>query len=398
MAIQNSGTITIQDIVDEFGGSTPHSLSEYYRNGANVPGNNTNVPTSGAIDLSDFYGAVNEIVIALTNGSTNLNASTLFGSNYTSSVPKRLTIANGVEIGATSGNNVLTIPSGMAGTLIIDNAGTISGYGGPVGQAGGNGILVEVNGVTINNSGTIRAGGGSGGTGGTGGTGGNGTSTSEGSFTGTGTGSCSGQFNESWYGVNWARGGECGMPTSGWGYGYQACNAAFGSQYNGAGGSGNQGFNFQGGSSWGNVSYNWGRTAYSPKWWNWFSWWRFDGQGCSISTTTSTSGGAGGAGGAGGVGQGYNQSAGSGSGGSGGSAGGTNAGAGGTGGTGGTGGAYGATGSTGATGSSGANGNASNGSGGSSGSGGNAAGYYVYEVGSTSVTINNTGTLTGQAP
>ena len=43
MACPSSGTITIQDIVDEFGGSAPHSLSEYYRDGGEVPSNNTNV-------------------------------------------------------------------------------------------------------------------------------------------------------------------------------------------------------------------------------------------------------------------------------------------------------------------------------------------------------------------
>ena len=49
MACPASGTITINDIVSEFGGSVPHGLDEYYRDGGSVPGNNTNVPTSGTI-------------------------------------------------------------------------------------------------------------------------------------------------------------------------------------------------------------------------------------------------------------------------------------------------------------------------------------------------------------
>lgn len=57
MALQISGPISMQDIVDEFGGVAPHSLSEYYRGGAYVGDANTNVPVSGAIKLSDFYGA-----------------------------------------------------------------------------------------------------------------------------------------------------------------------------------------------------------------------------------------------------------------------------------------------------------------------------------------------------
>ena len=59
MACPDSGQIKISDIVDEFGGSAPHAMSEYYRNGGEVPGNNTNVPTSGQISLTQFYSAVN---------------------------------------------------------------------------------------------------------------------------------------------------------------------------------------------------------------------------------------------------------------------------------------------------------------------------------------------------
>lgn len=49
MALQSSGAISLSDIAAEFGGSTPHSLSEYY-------GVATGVPSSGTIDFADFYG------------------------------------------------------------------------------------------------------------------------------------------------------------------------------------------------------------------------------------------------------------------------------------------------------------------------------------------------------
>jgi len=49
MALQSSGQISLQDIQDEFGGSHPISLSEYY-------GVDT-VPASGEISFNDFYGA-----------------------------------------------------------------------------------------------------------------------------------------------------------------------------------------------------------------------------------------------------------------------------------------------------------------------------------------------------
>lgn len=57
MALQSSGPISLSDLQDEFGGSSPISLSEYYRGGAYTTDNNTNVPTSGAISIDDFYGA-----------------------------------------------------------------------------------------------------------------------------------------------------------------------------------------------------------------------------------------------------------------------------------------------------------------------------------------------------
>lgn len=49
MPLQSSGIISLSDVAGEFGGSTPHSLSEYYGAASGVPG-------SGTISLSDFYG------------------------------------------------------------------------------------------------------------------------------------------------------------------------------------------------------------------------------------------------------------------------------------------------------------------------------------------------------
>ena len=179
MACPSSGTISIQSVVDEFGGSTPHNMSEYYRNGGEVPGNNTNVPTSGTISLQNFYSAVNEIQQIYSSSTTNLNLSSVFGSNWSSSVPKRVVINSGVTIGGTSGNYAINVPSGMGGTLVIDNSGNVYGYGGAGGggngNVGGNAIhCTQTSGVTINNNSgaNIKAGGGGGGQGGTGGTGG----------------------------------------------------------------------------------------------------------------------------------------------------------------------------------------------------------------------------------
>lgn len=63
MALPSSGQLSINDIVGEFGGSAPHSLSEYYRGGSLVSDSaaNSGVPTSGQIKISDFYGAASQI-------------------------------------------------------------------------------------------------------------------------------------------------------------------------------------------------------------------------------------------------------------------------------------------------------------------------------------------------
>lgn len=61
MALPTSpGTkLSIGDIATEFGGASPHGLSEYYRGGTYVPNTqrNQNIPTKGEIAISDFYGS-----------------------------------------------------------------------------------------------------------------------------------------------------------------------------------------------------------------------------------------------------------------------------------------------------------------------------------------------------
>ena len=76
MAVKSSGSLSFNtDIVGEFGGSTPHSLSEYYRGGANVPSGVTDVPASGEIQFSDFYGTSNAfLLILITAFSFTANA------------------------------------------------------------------------------------------------------------------------------------------------------------------------------------------------------------------------------------------------------------------------------------------------------------------------------------
>ena len=61
MTIKSSGSLSFSEIVSEWGGSTPHSLSEYYSGGSIIysgaaDGDGNVIPSSGnAISFSDFY-------------------------------------------------------------------------------------------------------------------------------------------------------------------------------------------------------------------------------------------------------------------------------------------------------------------------------------------------------
>ena len=60
MALPGSGAISLSQIASQYGGSAPHSLKDYYRNGTEgVPDTVTtqSIPTSGEIGLKDFYGS-----------------------------------------------------------------------------------------------------------------------------------------------------------------------------------------------------------------------------------------------------------------------------------------------------------------------------------------------------
>ncbi len=54
MTLQTSGSISISDLVSEFGGSAPHSLSEYYRGGSNVPSTITTGVPAGSFGAYQY--------------------------------------------------------------------------------------------------------------------------------------------------------------------------------------------------------------------------------------------------------------------------------------------------------------------------------------------------------
>ncbi len=170
MPVTSSGAITLQNVQDEFGGSHPISISEYY-------GSDT-VPTSGAISLNNFYGTQSAFSFNLTSSisANGTNLSTLAtAAGWDGSVPVIMTIDSGRYIkGSSSSTHSLLVD--VAGSTVINNGAIFGDGGSNNGGNGGTAISISVTGTTIqNNSGAFIAGGGGGG-GGRGGGGGAGQS------------------------------------------------------------------------------------------------------------------------------------------------------------------------------------------------------------------------------
>jgi hypothetical protein len=186
MALQGSGSVSFSDIAAEFGDSTPHSMSEFYRNGGLVPNatQNQNIPTSGAISVGGFYGATNRIqhiinITSNTDAGLNLLASAQAAGTYSAGITDvYVNISSGVYVGSPSdgASYAITADGFTSGDIIhIVNNGYILGRGGtggsgsvgivstaPAGNAGGRGIYTTIA-TNITNNGTIAGGGGGGG-------------------------------------------------------------------------------------------------------------------------------------------------------------------------------------------------------------------------------------------
>lgn len=188
MTIKTSGDLSISDIVTEFGGSTPHSLSEYYAGGSVVysgakgyPGGvETSIPSSGEISISNFYGASKRTTLYISSDQTDLNLRTWAVSNGWNEADQLEVVVNsGVYIlGSTSSASALTVSGSFPAGVRLVNSGYIIGHGGnggdggsgapnagTAGTAGGTAITVSANLTIVNNS-TIAGGGGGGGGGG----------------------------------------------------------------------------------------------------------------------------------------------------------------------------------------------------------------------------------------
>ena len=122
MALQTSGAISLNDIAGEFGGSTPHSLSEYYRGGGNVPNStaNNSIPTSGQISFSQFYGGTN--ISTIGSISCSAIASLVNNQQQTINQGKTVTTIQGVSLarGAVTAKGTWTDRNADASNSLID--------------------------------------------------------------------------------------------------------------------------------------------------------------------------------------------------------------------------------------------------------------------------------------
>ena len=150
MTLPTSGPISLVDIQTEFGGPTPITLENYYRGGAYVLDTDyaPNVPESGPISLSDFYG------------SKRTGLTTVSFNNV--------------------GSNFIVLPETFSGNLtIVTMTGGGGGGGGPdsyPGRVGYAGLTITGGNIPASPGDVINAfvgaGGGAGGSGGGGGGGG----------------------------------------------------------------------------------------------------------------------------------------------------------------------------------------------------------------------------------
>jgi len=188
-------SLSLNQIAGEFGGTVPHSLSEYYAGGGLTPsgisGDSGAIPTSGEISIGQFYGSANRVTINLTisSNTTNYQISSSRGGTYSSGITDVI-LTNNAQVGSNAVGTAAIwtgpAPSWSAGdTITIVNNGAIRGRGGNggrgtdgdlsptgvAGQAAGDAIEISFP-TTVQNAspGQIRGAGGGGGGGGRGAT------------------------------------------------------------------------------------------------------------------------------------------------------------------------------------------------------------------------------------
>jgi hypothetical protein len=174
----NGSPLSFSELQTEFGGSNPISISEYYRGGAFVTDNNTDVPTSGVITMGDFYGASKKFIVTISADTTNLEVTSayLVAAGWNSASYFQININSSVYVYSTSTSVAgLTVNGSYPYGFAVSNSGYVMGMGGNGGvystfngSAGGPALSITNSYTTaqmsvVNNAGAYIAGGGGGG-------------------------------------------------------------------------------------------------------------------------------------------------------------------------------------------------------------------------------------------
>lgn len=139
MTTPSSGPLGLLDIQNEFGGSNPIGIDEYYAGGPFVAAGTAGIPSSGVIGIGDFYNksAVNYGSVSISAGSVAEGNTVVFTYTPVSGVPNgtyyyRLEILSNLQAAdfstATSGSFTLsgtgTINIQIAQDSAIEGSGT----------------------------------------------------------------------------------------------------------------------------------------------------------------------------------------------------------------------------------------------------------------------------------
>lgn len=130
MALPTTGPISMAQIQAEFGGPN-YSLSTYYRGAGYTSANNTNVPASGLISLSNFRGAVKVVP-----GSRSFGVGTTsFTVPIYSQITFDLSAGGGGGGGPAASVNPPLGPGGTGGASYVSSAVAYGGTGGSNGHS-----------------------------------------------------------------------------------------------------------------------------------------------------------------------------------------------------------------------------------------------------------------------
>lgn len=134
MALQSSGQIKYSELRTEYAGSGQIKSSDLYRGGSLVRNNasnnpstnlSANVPTSGVIKASDFYGQQRAFKFTDSTNRENKAASDYFGDDFGVDYPKILQVDSNISNTVVDGS-ALTFSSALTGSMSVIVNGTIT--------------------------------------------------------------------------------------------------------------------------------------------------------------------------------------------------------------------------------------------------------------------------------